>query len=264
MTSASSLDRLRRMTAASDWLSLKARVTEAFADLRKRGIYARGPVGFDQSEALEEVAKQGKFRAYAFFHSQDATRARRGGPLWIGFGCTAKRPPVADTVAVGRDIVKALEQYRVFVEWDGRPKTRLAAYLSPKAAEKAKEREATESAEHTAAMEKLQADRADPRTFFADLREVLEGLSRRGPYLVLFGQEPDARTRREQAAKGKKTVVACPSSFLPTWDKLTIDVTSYPEEFDKGVVKQIAEALKKAGFEVAYVHGSYLHVRTTR
>jgi hypothetical protein len=35
------------------------------------------------------------------------------------------------------------------------------------------------------------------------------------------------------------------------------------EEHDKTVVEQVAEHLRRAGFEVSYVHGSYLHVRTT-
>ena len=33
--------------------------------------------------------------------------------------------------------------------------------------------------------------------------------------------------------------------------------------FDEPGAKQVAEAIRKAGFKVSYVHRSYLHVRTT-
>jgi hypothetical protein len=252
------------MTAASDWQSLKAHVAEAFEALRKDGVNARGPVGFDQREALEKVVKPEKYRAYAFFHSQDSATARRGGPLWIGFGCTAERATGPQAVAVGREVTQALERHGLYVEWDGGAKKRVATYLSAKSAQDAREREAKQSAAQAAATKKLQADRADPESFFPALRQALEELARDGKYRVFFGKGLDYSKRRQEAAAAKRTVIDCPSSFLPTWDRLNVNVTTHPVEHDKSVVKQIAEALRKAGFKVAYVHGSYLHLRTTR
>jgi hypothetical protein len=252
------------MTTASDWQALKRRVTSVFGILRKNGINARGPVGFDQSEALGRVAAPGRHRGYAFYHSQDSGRARDGGPLWIGFGSMKQGAASAECSAIGREVMAALTEAGLFVQWDGSAKTRLAVHLSAAAAAAAKESDAAESRERATERRRLATDRLEPKAFFASLRESLEGLAREGNYLVVSAEGVDYDTRSREAVRARKTVIACPAQFLPTWDKISIDVSTYPVAFDKSVVKRIAESLRGAGFKVSYVHGSYLHVRTTK
>ena len=246
------------MTRTPDWQTLKRHVAAAFTALRKDGINARGPVGFDKGEAIEKVAKGDGDWGYAYYHSQDARRAGGGGPLWIGFGSAMK----GKAAAVGREVATALEHERLHVEWNGSAKTRLAVYLSAEAAKRAARDEERATEDRVAQLRKVEADRLEPTTFFANLRVALEGLAGRGAFQVVFGDHVAYEQRRALVAQHHKTLVACPERFLPTWDKISIDVTTYPIEHDKTVVKQIAECLRKAGLKVSYVHGSYLHVRT--
>jgi len=246
------------MTMTPDWQTLKGHVTAAFAALRKDGIYARGPVGFDKGEALAKVA-EADARGFAYYHSQDAQRARGGGPLWIGFGSATE----GGAAAIGCEVVTALERESLHVEWNGSVKTRLAVYLSRDAAKRAAREETRATAERAAQLRKLEADRLEPEAFFAKLRSALEELAAGGRFHVVFGDHVAYEKRKALAAEHRKTLVACPAEFLSTWDKINIDVTTHPVQHDKAVVKQIAEALRKSGFKVSYVHASYLHVRTT-
>lgn len=252
------------MTALSDWARLKARIGKAFLSLRGDGINARGPVGFDQREALDKVWQPGKFRGYAFFHSQDVQSARSGSaPLWIGFGVMKDDATRDESVAIGREIAQALARCGLFVEWDGKPTERLQVYLSTEHAEQTKARAAAEREAHDAELRKLEMDRMDPVAFFSALRVALEGLARAGAYQVFF--EPldcEAQTRKAQTAR--KTIIVCPMEFLPTWDRICLPITTFPQPHDKTVVKRIADGLRKSGFRVSYIHGSYLHLRTTK
>jgi hypothetical protein len=60
------------------WKTLKGRVAAAFTALLEDGIHARGPVGFDKSEAVDKVARADGDRGFAYYHSQDAQGARGG------------------------------------------------------------------------------------------------------------------------------------------------------------------------------------------
>ncbi len=243
----------------SGWHTLKGRVAAAFGALRKGGIYARGPVGFDQSEALEVVARPGDDRGFAYYHSQDAQRARGGGPLPVGFGSARAR----QTVAIGREVAAALEREGLHVQWDGSARTRLSVCLSRDAAERAAKAQVRAREEETERVARIEADRAEPTDFFAGLRAALEGLAAGGAFHVIFGERVEYLERQALAARHQKTIVVCPLEFPRSWDRLNIDVLTHPVEHDKTVVRQIAETLKKAGHAVAYVHGSYLHMRTT-
>jgi hypothetical protein len=246
------------MSKTEQWQLLKGKVGAAFEALRKNGIHARGPIGFDKGEAIEKVDNAGA-RGFAYYHSQDAQGARGGGNLWIGFGSAAS----GKAAAIGREVAGALEGQGLHVDWNGSAKTRLAVHLSADAARQAALEEKHAAERHAAGLRKLEADRLEPTTFFGKLRATLEDIGTRGPFHVVFGDRVAYPQRRALVAQHRKTVVVCPLKFLPTWDKLNIDVTTYPEEHDKTVVKQVAEHLRKAGFKVAYIHGSYLHVRTT-
>jgi hypothetical protein len=252
------------MTTLSDWAALKARVAKTFLSLRGDGINAVGPVGFDQREALSKVWRPAKFRGYAFFHTQDAQSARGGSsPLWIGFGVTKDDATGAESVAVGREVAVALVRGGLFVEWDGDPTARLRVYLSTEHAEQTKALAAVEREKHNADLRALEMDRMDPVEFFGNLRVALEGLTREGAYQVSF--EPlDCAERTRKAVTARKTIIVCPSEFLPTWDKICLDITTFPQPHDKTVVKRIADELRKSGFRVSYIHGSYLHLRTTK
>jgi hypothetical protein len=252
------------MIATSDWTELKARVAKAFLSLRGDGINARGPIGFDQREALDKVWNPAKYRGYAFFHSQDARSARGGhAPLWVGFGVMKDDAPRAESVTLGREVAEALARGGLFVEWNEKPTTRLQVFLSAKHAEQTKARAAAENKKREAELRKLDTDRADPVKFFGGLRTALEELAREGEYRVFF-EELDYDARARKARTGRKTVIVCPSEFSPTWDKIGLDITTFPEQHDKTVVKRIADWLRNSGFRVSYIHGSYLHLRTTK
>jgi hypothetical protein len=252
------------MSATSDWAELKARITRAFLSLKADGINARGPIGFDQREALEKLWNPTKFRGYAFFHSQDVRSARSGNePLWVGFGVMKDDATPAESAAVGREVAETLGRSGLFVEWDGKPKTRLQVYLSVELAKKVKERAVAELEKREVELRRLKTERLDAVDFFGVLRTALAGLARQGEYQISF-QPLDYQAMTCKAKTAKKTVIVCPSEFLPTWDKITLDIATFPEPHDKTVVKRIAVQLRKAGFRVSYIHGSYLHLRTTK
>jgi hypothetical protein len=251
------------MTPVANWQALKGKVAKAFAALKKRGIDARGPVGFDQAEALHQVAKAGRYRSYAFYHSQDSRRARGGGSLWIGFGCAMADAKPAESVLVGREVAEAMKEGGLFVDWNGSAKTRIAVHLSAKAAASAIAGEEAGATKRALATRKLSTDRIDPEAFFAKLRPVFEGLEREGTVRLFFGRDVASEERAKAATRSQRTVLVCPSAFSPTWDRLNVYVATYPQPHDKAVVKGIAEVLRRAGFKVALVHDSYLHLRTT-
>jgi hypothetical protein len=248
--------------ASEDWRTLKARVAAAFVALRNEGINARGPVGFDQDEAVQKLSLPGTHRGYAFYHSQDANRARTGQVLWISFGSTTSRARATEVVAVGRAVKDALSQAGLFVEWSGSTKDRLGVYLNADAAVAAKRAGIVEGKRSEATERALRSSRPDEHSFFDGLRTVLEKLQHDGKIRLVFGRELSYEERQREAASSKRTVVVCPSKFLPGWDKISIDVLTYPVEHDKARVREVADALRAAGAKISLVHESYLHVRT--
>ncbi|MFI0978591.1 DUF6891 domain-containing protein [Streptomyces sp. NPDC021093] len=107
------------------------RVGEAFAALGRAGITARehfaccracglaeiGAAGAEGAESEGEGA--GEARGFVFFHTQGTAVAVAGGGLSLYYGGFAKSPEV--TAAVGREVVAALAEAGLTVEWDGSP-----------------------------------------------------------------------------------------------------------------------------------------------
>lgn len=248
------------MRRASDWQTLKPRVASVFAALREHGINARGPVGFDQTEAIAKVAPSAE-RGFAYYHSQDSHRARGGGPLFIGFGGAHKTD--RNAAAIGREVADALEREGLHVAWDGTAKSRLAVHLSRDAAERAARAEKVTAEAEGLKQKELRQSRRDPEAFFAGLRSALAALAATDRFHVVYGRRVEYMERGALVGQVHKTVVVCPTEMSTTWDRHQLDVLTYPTEHDKDVVKEIAEGLRRAGYKVALVHGSYLHVRTT-
>lgn len=253
------------MTIASDWQALRTRVARVFAALRKDGINARGPVGFTKSDAIHTVAvKPERYHGFAYFHSQDSQTARAGGDLWIGFGCTSRAATPVEVRAVGRAVATGLKAEGLFVKWNGKATERVAVHLSPAAARAAGKRDVLEAKERARALRKLEADRRAPDEFFPALRKAMRQLAQEGAYRVMFRKDMSYEARNREAVLSKKTVVVCPSEFSSSWDKVNVDIRTYPVAHDKSVVKEIAQTLRVAGFTVSYVHASYLHIRVTK
>ncbi|MBO9714066.1 MAG: hypothetical protein J7495_14245 [Sphingomonas sp.] len=111
------------------------RLDAAFAALEADGVIARqnfsccGTCG--TSEIWEEVdeAQQAGLPAhgYAFFHMQDTEHAVEGHGLHLNYG--ACEDGEAAALAVGREIVAALEAEGLETDWDGSWSTRIAVAI---------------------------------------------------------------------------------------------------------------------------------------
>jgi hypothetical protein len=85
------------MSKTPDWQTLKGHVAAAFTALRKDGINARGPVGFDKGEAIEKVAKGDVDLYYAYVGiplPQSGSYRNQSGASVASFAGTAAVAPV--------------------------------------------------------------------------------------------------------------------------------------------------------------------------
>ena len=111
------------------------RLDAAFAELEAEGVIARHDFTccsscgaaeiWDEIDAARNAGLPA--RGYAFYHQQDTERAVEGGGLYLNYGSCEEGPEEA--VAVGRQIVKRLEDHGVQAHWDGRIETRIAVPL---------------------------------------------------------------------------------------------------------------------------------------
>ncbi|MEE1767304.1 hypothetical protein PUR34_03710 [Streptomyces sp. JV185] len=97
------------------------RLTRAFARLEQGGITAREHFACCRSCGLAEIrgAGQEDARGFVFFHTQGTASAAAGHGLTLyygGFGEAAD-----ETAFVGREVVEALGDAGLTVEWDGAP-----------------------------------------------------------------------------------------------------------------------------------------------
>lgn len=256
------------MLSNPDWPTVKSAVARVFATLRKEGIYGLASAGFDQSEALLKVWKPPSHRGYAFYTSQDGARARTSRqPLWIGFGATRDSASSAEDVAVGREVRAALTAAGLHINWNEDRKTRLAVFASAAAA-------GAWETERSAPRKKSAVANPNSAEFFGRLREALMGLAASGRYHT--GTDAEIKNEAAAATPGgsyfpvgelakqlNRTVIAYHDHFSTDWDKIGINVTTFPTSHDKEVVREIAASLKTAGFKVANVYGWGIYVKAT-
>lgn len=123
----------------------KAKLTAAFATLRKQGFIARqnfsccgSCAGYEIAEYVKELspARQAKVKGAITYNRQSAENAfhpRWGnGHLYIGFGPVSVHEVGQfglPTVEVGNALKAALEEQGLTVEWDGDPDKRIGVQL---------------------------------------------------------------------------------------------------------------------------------------
>ena len=97
------------------------RLTRAFAALDGTGIVAREDFACCRSCGQAEIGADGPegSRGYVFFHGQSTDRAAAGDGLMLYFGGFDGSD--GTTASVGRQVVAALEQVDLPVQWDGDP-----------------------------------------------------------------------------------------------------------------------------------------------
>jgi hypothetical protein len=111
------------------------RLDSAFAALEQQGIIARQNFSCCQNCGHHEIGaeiaaaeRQGRtIHGYTFYHMQDTEGACEGGLLYLAYG--GRSGEAAETVRVGRRIVRALEQAGLAVEWDGSSARRIGVPL---------------------------------------------------------------------------------------------------------------------------------------
>lgn len=114
-----------RAAAQADWGTTDCdRLTAAFADLDRSGIVAREHFSCCQNCGTHEIWAEAddETRGYAFFHFQD-TESAVDGALYLSYG--ARADPPESTVAIGHEIVKALEAHGLRTDWNGSEKQRI-------------------------------------------------------------------------------------------------------------------------------------------
>ncbi|MFF7336834.1 DUF6891 domain-containing protein [Streptomyces sp. NPDC008163] len=114
---------LERVEEQRGWTDVTdpERLERAFARLDRGGITARENFTCCRSCGMSEIAEAGRedARGFVFFHGQGTESAAAGHGLALyygGFGDSPER-----TAAVGREVVAALGEAGLTVEWDGSP-----------------------------------------------------------------------------------------------------------------------------------------------
>lgn len=100
------------------------RLTEAFRELDRGGIVAREHFACCQNCGTSEIwgVADDEDRGYVFFHMQD-TETAGDGVLYLAYGSRSNAPE--DTVAIGHEVIEALEAHGLRTAWDGSAKTRI-------------------------------------------------------------------------------------------------------------------------------------------
>lgn len=104
----------------------KPLLNKAFAALRKQGFIAKqnfwccGSCGGSDAHriAIEDNAK-----GYVFYHKQDRDGAKETGSLFIRFGSANATDSIQADKDVGTELVAALKEAGLDVEWSGDPQT---------------------------------------------------------------------------------------------------------------------------------------------
>jgi len=107
------------------------KLDEAFATLDRRGIVARqnftccqtcghAEINFE----IDEASKHRPIRGYVFFHEQDVERVVASGFLYLAYGSVSGKSK--DSVRIGQEIVNALRNAGLQVQWNGKIEKRIA------------------------------------------------------------------------------------------------------------------------------------------
>lgn len=111
------------------------RLDQAFAELERTGVVCRqdfsccGTCGTTEIQDEMETASRGgtQVRGYAFYHMQDTESAVEGHGLYLNYG--AVEDGEAAAVGIGQEIVEALKQEGLKVDWDGTWAVRIGVNL---------------------------------------------------------------------------------------------------------------------------------------
>jgi hypothetical protein len=118
---------------------LASRMTAAFEDLRKQGIFARQNfmccMGCASSN-IGEMAKKanaknpGRYIGAAYYHQQDSDDFKEQGRCHIGYGYVpggplSGLPDDLATLTIGNAVRSTMERHGFSVEWDGSPNKRI-------------------------------------------------------------------------------------------------------------------------------------------
>jgi len=100
------------------------RLDAAFAALNERGIVARQNFSCCQNcghaeigAEVEEASAERPIHGYTFFHQQDTESAAAGGGLYLAYGDETDESE--SKIAVGHEIVDALRETGLDVDWNG-------------------------------------------------------------------------------------------------------------------------------------------------
>jgi hypothetical protein len=107
------------------------RLTAAFGRLEADGVLAREDVGYTQSDVRDEMwelvdrtrAEERSPRGWVAFHRQDVERAVDSGVLYISFASVSDDDD--GFRAIGAEVVAALTDVGLTVDWDGDPNRRV-------------------------------------------------------------------------------------------------------------------------------------------
>jgi len=111
------------------------RLGAAFEELEKEGIVARQNFTCCQNCGHYEIGGEiaaarkagGEVRGYTFYHMQDTESAVECGGLYLAYAALAQGDDAG--VAIGREIVRALQHHRLKTEWDGSSSQRIHVSL---------------------------------------------------------------------------------------------------------------------------------------
>lgn len=111
------------------------RLDAAFAELDESGIVARqnfsccATCGSDEIKLeMSQNEKAGRpTRGFTFFHMQDTEQAIAGESLYLSYGCTTKDQTAS--VAIGHEVVAALDRHGLAPAWNGKFAHRIALPL---------------------------------------------------------------------------------------------------------------------------------------
>ncbi|WP_298125552.1 hypothetical protein [Brevundimonas sp.] len=111
------------------------RLDAAFAALEASGVISRqnfsccGMCGSGEIwDEIEDARKGGRpVRGYAFFHQQDTEGATQGDGIYLNYGADEEGEDAA--VAIGREVVAALEAKGLRTDWDGHIENRIRINL---------------------------------------------------------------------------------------------------------------------------------------
>ena len=133
---------LRAEAAGWPTITDNDRLDDAFARLDAAGIIARQDfaccTSCAQAEIWDEVSDPTAWRGNVWFHRQDTERAVVGDGLYLGFAGRDERSRLqrllggkgaeraaADSPSIGREIVKALADTGLTVDWNGKVERRI-------------------------------------------------------------------------------------------------------------------------------------------